>query len=133
LGLGEHGHVLVTCMVSNLVTALTTHWLVTRYHPSVTLLTAPLVAAISRSKWHEHFQVSVHSLLLQTTRSHMENLSLHDAGPQGHPGLQSQGQDLGMPPPVPQLPPQMFTTAAQLLDLTDSECAVAHAVREHVC
>lgn len=27
-----------------------------------------------------------------------------------------------MPPPaVPQLPPQMFTTAAQLLDLTDSE------------
>jgi U6 snRNA-associated Sm-like protein LSm1 len=26
-----------------------------------------------------------------------------------------------MPPPIPQLPPQMFTTAAQLLDLTDSE------------
>lgn len=24
------------------------------------------------------------------------------------------------PPDVPQLPPQMFTTAAQLLDLTDS-------------
>ena len=30
-----------------------------------------------------------------------------------------------MPPPIPQLPPQMFTTAAQLLDLTDSE----HALR----
>jgi len=29
----------------------------------------------------------------------------------------------GPPPPpiVPQLPPQMFTTAAQLLDLTDSK------------
>ncbi|KAF2721023.1 Sm-like ribonucleoprotein [Polychaeton citri CBS 116435] len=25
------------------------------------------------------------------------------------------------PPPVPQLPPQMFTTAAQLLDLTDKK------------
>lgn len=62
----------------------------------------------------------------------MENLSLHDAGnaPAGPGG----------PPVVPQLPvrdllamrlnirtnerqPQMFTTAAQLLDLTDSECA----------
>jgi len=55
----------------------------------------------------------------------MENLSLHDAGPQGQPGPQQMGQQqqtLGMPPPpVPQLPPQMFTTAAQLLDLTDSE------------
>jgi U6 snRNA-associated Sm-like protein LSm1 len=29
-----------------------------------------------------------------------------------------------MPPPIPQLPPQMFTTAAQLLDLTDSEHAL---------
>lgn len=26
-----------------------------------------------------------------------------------------------MPPPLPQLPPQMFTTAAQLLDLTDKK------------
>lgn len=56
----------------------------------------------------------------------MENLSLHDAGPPGQPGPQQMGppqqqQTLGMPPPVPQLPPQMFTTAAQLLDLTDSE------------
>jgi len=31
------------------------------------------------------------------------------------------GAGIPMPPPVPQLPPQMFTTAAQLLDLTDSE------------
>ncbi|GAB7346087.1 hypothetical protein MBLNU457_4845t2 [Dothideomycetes sp. NU457] len=31
------------------------------------------------------------------------------------------GSAIPMPPPVPQLPPQMFTTAAQLLDLTDSE------------
>jgi U6 snRNA-associated Sm-like protein LSm1 len=65
----------------------------------------------------------------------MENLSLHDAGPPGQPGPQQMGQQqqqpqqqqqtLGMPPPVPQLPPQMFTTAAQLLDLTDSECVEA--------
>ena len=56
----------------------------------------------------------------------MENLSLHDAGPPGQPGPQQMGppqqqHTLGMPPPIPQLPPQMFTTAAQLLDLTDSE------------
>jgi len=50
----------------------------------------------------------------------MENLSLHDAGPP--PGQQALGAG-SMPPPVPQLPPQMFTTAAQLLDLTDSELA----------
>lgn len=42
----------------------------------------------------------------------MENLNLHDADSRGGPSG----------PPVPQLPPQMFTTAAQLLDLTDSEC-----------
>ncbi|KAF2214905.1 hypothetical protein CERZMDRAFT_57422 [Cercospora zeae-maydis SCOH1-5] len=39
----------------------------------------------------------------------MENLNLHDAGPPG----------------PPQLPPQMFTTAAQLLDLTDKKLMVA--------
>jgi hypothetical protein len=64
------------------------------------------------------------SAYLYNIEAHMENLSLHDAGPQGQPGPQQMGQQqqtLGMPPPVPQLPPQMFTTAAQLLDLTDSE------------
>ncbi|KAG9656921.1 hypothetical protein KCU98_g12574, partial [Aureobasidium melanogenum] len=30
-----------------------------------------------------------------------------------------------MPPPIPQLPPQMFTTAAQLLDLTDKKLMVS--------
>lgn len=45
--------------------------------------------------------------------ANMENLNIRD----GPPPLGA-GQ---MPPPVPQLPPQMFTTAAQLLDLTDSE------------
>lgn len=52
----------------------------------------------------------------------MENLSLNEPphpgpplGPGGH-----QAPPIG-PPPVPQLPPQMFTTAAQLLDLTDSK------------
>jgi hypothetical protein len=68
------------------------------------------------------------TLHLYNNKSHMENLSLHDAGPPGQPGPQQMGQQqqqqqtLSMPPPVPQLPPQMFTTAAQLLDLTDSEC-----------
>lgn len=54
----------------------------------------------------------------------MENLSIRDQPVQGGPG-HGPGPGPGgpnMPPPaVPQLPPQMFTTAAQLLDLTDSE------------
>ncbi|KAK3683220.1 hypothetical protein LTR37_020431 [Vermiconidia calcicola] len=49
----------------------------------------------------------------------MENLSLHDAGSQPPSGGPSG------PPPVPQLPPQMFTTAAQLLDLTDKKLVIA--------
>ncbi len=40
----------------------------------------------------------------------MENLAISDAPPPGAPASQ----------PFAQLPPQMFTTAAQLLDLTDS-------------
>lgn len=51
----------------------------------------------------------------------MEHLSLQDPGAPNGPHA---------PPPqppaaVPQLPPQMFTTAAQLLDLTDSETHLA--------
>ncbi|KAL6914499.1 hypothetical protein FSHL1_012171 [Fusarium sambucinum] len=45
----------------------------------------------------------------------MENLSINDSPPQGR----------GAPQPLPQLPPQMFTTAAQLLDLTDKKLMVA--------
>ena len=49
----------------------------------------------------------------------MEHLSLQDDPPTG-----SQNSYAG-PPSIqqgpPQLPPQMFTTAAQLLELTDSE------------
>lgn len=52
----------------------------------------------------------------------MENLSLHDAGPQPSPGMQQMQPG---PPPVPQLPPQMFTTAAQLLDLTDKKLMIS--------
>nr|POE65920.1 u6 snrna-associated sm-like protein lsm1 [Quercus suber] len=58
----------------------------------------------------------------------MENLNLQDA-PSAHP--QSMGSlpslgPAGQPqPPVPQLPPQMFTTAAQLLDLTDKKLLVS--------
>ncbi|OJD36032.1 small nuclear ribonucleoprotein [Diplodia corticola] len=55
----------------------------------------------------------------------MENPTLNDPPPppQGGPGPDA-GQP--MPPPVvPQLPPQMFTTAAQLLDLTDKKLMVA--------
>ncbi|KAI4090753.1 MAG: hypothetical protein LQ348_002409 [Seirophora lacunosa] len=45
----------------------------------------------------------------------MENLSIQDAG--------TAGSLNHIPPPggPPQLPPQMFTTAAQLLDLTDKK------------
>lgn len=67
----------------------------------------------------------------------MEHLHLNDAPPgqggsplppppQGPPG----GPMLGRPPPPPQqLPAQMFTTAAQLLDLTDSKPAPASPSR----
>lgn len=58
----------------------------------------------------------------------MEHLTIDDA-----PLLQQgggQGQAMGVlgvaPPPNQQLPPQMFTTAAQLLDLTDSKALHLH-------
>jgi len=63
----------------------------------------------------------------------MERLSIHDPPPaatqqsQQQPPQQQQ-QNLGSASMVtqgpPQLPPQMFTTAAQLLDLTDSKCGI---------
>lgn len=52
--------------------------------------------------------------ILPWSRSHdsMEHLSIHEPPPQpGGP----------LPPQAQQLPPQMFTTAAQLLDLTDKK------------
>jgi U6 snRNA-associated Sm-like protein LSm1 len=55
----------------------------------------------------------------------MENLSLNDQHPPGPPDPQNGGPPpvfAGQPPQgAPQLPPQMFTTAAQLLDLTDKK------------
>ncbi|KAF2760635.1 putative small nuclear ribonucleoprotein [Pseudovirgaria hyperparasitica] len=48
----------------------------------------------------------------------MENLSLNDPPPGSFDQAPQQ-------PPVPLLPPQMFTTAAQLLDLTDKKLMVA--------
>lgn len=54
----------------------------------------------------------------------MENLSIQDPSMHGPPGAGPGGMppSLGRPPPPPQqLPAQMFTTAAQLLDLTDSK------------
>ncbi|GAB7352829.1 hypothetical protein MBLNU459_g3440t1 [Dothideomycetes sp. NU459] len=50
----------------------------------------------------------------------MENLNIRDAPPPLGGGQ--------MPPPVPQLPPQMFTTAAQLLDLTDRNLVLQDTV-----
>ena len=52
----------------------------------------------------------------------MENLTLEESPPQGAPGgAQMATLGPGIPPPQnQQLPPQMFTTAAQLLDMTDS-------------
>ena len=49
----------------------------------------------------------------------MDHFNIHDAPPPG--------SSPGPPPPapVPQLPPQMFTTAAQLLDLTDKKLMIA--------
>ncbi|KAI8949544.1 hypothetical protein F4801DRAFT_580370 [Xylaria longipes] len=53
----------------------------------------------------------------------MEHLNIHDPPPQPggpHPGAIMNPS--GPPPPqAQQLPPQMFTTAAQLLDLTDKK------------
>jgi U6 snRNA-associated Sm-like protein LSm1 len=50
----------------------------------------------------------------------MENLTLEEAPPQG--GAQMPLLGPGPPPQQnQQLPPQMFTTAAQLLDMTDSK------------
>ncbi|KAF2460349.1 hypothetical protein BDY21DRAFT_384011 [Lineolata rhizophorae] len=65
----------------------------------------------------------------------MEHLTIHDpgagpssAGPhqqqQGGPQQQQQAPAPQGMPIVPQLPPQMFTTAAQLLDLTDKKLMV---------
>lgn len=50
----------------------------------------------------------------------MENLSINDNPPQGGQAPPLGPAAHGLPQPPPQLPPQMFTTAAQLLDLTDS-------------
>ena len=50
----------------------------------------------------------------------MDDLPLQDNAPSGSSG--ALGPDHAPTPGgPPQLPPQMFTTAAQLLDLTDSE------------
>ncbi|CAL3972543.1 unnamed protein product [Diplocarpon coronariae] len=51
----------------------------------------------------------------------MENLTLYE-----QPGAQPQQMPSLRPsPPIQQLPPQMFTTAAQLLDMTDKKLMVA--------
>ncbi|THW61378.1 hypothetical protein D6C77_10566 [Aureobasidium pullulans] len=52
----------------------------------------------------------------------MENMNMQNAPP---PPPLGGGQ---MPPPIPQLPPQMFTTAAQLLDLTDRNLVLQDTV-----
>ncbi|KAH8678067.1 hypothetical protein BX600DRAFT_431370 [Xylariales sp. PMI_506] len=50
----------------------------------------------------------------------MENLTIHDPSPPG--GSQQRGPPVA--PQPQQLPPQMFTTAAQLLDLTDKKLLI---------
>ena len=67
-------------------------------------------------------QLSSPTRILLDTNKHMENLNLHDAGARQSPGMQQMQPG---PPPVPQLPPQMFTTAAQLLDLTDKKLMIS--------
>jgi U6 snRNA-associated Sm-like protein LSm1 len=59
----------------------------------------------------------------------MENLSISDPPLHGPGGIPPPGA-LGRPPPQAQpqqLPAQMFTTAAQLLDLTDSKAHLTEA------
>jgi hypothetical protein len=65
----------------------------------------------------------------QTPLRKMENLTLEDAPPQGASGgAQMPLLGAGIPPPQSQqLPPQMFTTAAQLLDMTDSKVSLVSA------
>ncbi|KAI9793022.1 MAG: SM-like, degradation of cytoplasmic mRNAs and positively regulates transcription initiation [Piccolia ochrophora] len=56
----------------------------------------------------------------------MEHLSIRDT-----PSPASGGKNDGSQPgatPVPQLPPQMFTTAAQLLDLTDTNLVLQDTI-----
>ena len=61
----------------------------------------------------------------------MEHLNLEDAqqaGPQGGAQMPPPPLGPGQPPQQSQqLPPQMFTTAAQLLDMTDSKSSVYSA------
>ncbi|KAI0025659.1 hypothetical protein F4780DRAFT_774526 [Xylariomycetidae sp. FL0641] len=55
----------------------------------------------------------------------MENLTIHDPPQPGGPMPLQAGRPFPPQPPQPQqLPPQMFTTAAQLLDLTDKKLLV---------
>ena len=56
----------------------------------------------------------------------MENLNLEETPPLGGPPVPSLGA--GLPQQNQQLPPQMFTTAAQLLDMTDSKDSDSMAV-----
>lgn len=65
----------------------------------------------------------------------MEQLSLQDTAPPNGPHAHQQPSQPAVPQAVPQLPPQMFTTAAQLLDLTDSEphLAPAHTLQLREC
>lgn len=62
----------------------------------------------------------------------MERLTIHEQPPLGA-SPQPQGSQPILPGPpgppvVPQLPPQMFTTAASLLDLTDSKILLVQDV-----
>ncbi|RFU26040.1 hypothetical protein B7463_g10296, partial [Scytalidium lignicola] len=54
----------------------------------------------------------------------MENLSLNEGAPPGGPSIPPLGPGVPAGPPQ-QLPPQMFTTAAQLLDMTDKKLMVS--------
>ncbi|KAI9822795.1 MAG: SM-like, degradation of cytoplasmic mRNAs and positively regulates transcription initiation [Thelocarpon impressellum] len=56
----------------------------------------------------------------------MEDLVLHDTAPPAGGGQNAQAQPMAQQ--TPQLPPQMFTTAAQLLDLTDTNLVLQDTV-----
>lgn len=102
----------------NLTSSLPSHFSKYQVHSS----TAPRSATSNGLAWSIFIPIIIRPSTppkVQKYKDEMENLSLEDHAGQGQPVLGG-----GMPPAqTQQLPPQMFTTAAQLLDLTDSKHA----------
>lgn len=116
--------------------------MVPRFRPTSLLdlishLTSPRINISQRASGHDPSTTNVTHPPPLNPHSHtrtlplpptMQNYALNDMPAGQQTGMQ---QPLMMgPPPVAQLPPQMFTTAAQLLDLTDSELSLRTSIEE---